>query len=424
MKVLVITRNAWDDSNSIGNTFSNFFEGIDDVEFANIYFRSARPNNKICKNYYHVTETEILKKWFFPKQIGKQFVYNGETVSKKQFPVENKEKVLVNFVRGKNIKLAYRLSNYIWYQKKWINSNLKSFVESFSPDIAITFAKSAPQYFLTVKYLRENFNIPLFTWIADDEYTGLLKTKSKKEIENLRYILAESATVCGCSEEMCKYYNSVFGCKAFPLYKGCEIKERKKESCCNPLKMVYAGNLLYGRVDVIKTIAEALDNISDSKTQVSFEIYSNTQLSSSQLDAFNKIKCLKYMGQKDYETIKECMSMADVVIHAESFEEDQIIKTKYSFSTKIIDCLQSGSVLLAVGPCGISSIDYVRKIPGACVITDISRVQQDLEAFVNDRDSFRSRAEQIHDFAKKYHDRERNAAMIKEAFRNIIERRV
>ena len=47
MKVLVISRNAWDDANSIGNTLSNLFAGIDDIEIANIYFRASKPNNNI-----------------------------------------------------------------------------------------------------------------------------------------------------------------------------------------------------------------------------------------------------------------------------------------------------------------------------------------------------------------------------------------
>ena len=54
MRILVITRNAWDDTNSIGNTMSNLFSNWDDVEFANIYFRSALPNNDICKKYYQI----------------------------------------------------------------------------------------------------------------------------------------------------------------------------------------------------------------------------------------------------------------------------------------------------------------------------------------------------------------------------------
>ena len=72
MKILVITRNAWDDTNAIGNTVSNFFEHFDNCEFANIYFRASSPNNKICKRYYRTTEFEVLRNWFSPEKNGKE----------------------------------------------------------------------------------------------------------------------------------------------------------------------------------------------------------------------------------------------------------------------------------------------------------------------------------------------------------------
>ena len=62
MRILVISRNAWDDTNAIGNTMSNFFGGIDNVVFASMYFRSATPNNRLRKRNYRDSETENLKK--------------------------------------------------------------------------------------------------------------------------------------------------------------------------------------------------------------------------------------------------------------------------------------------------------------------------------------------------------------------------
>ena len=206
MKILVITRNAWDDTNAIGNTMSNFFSGLDNAEFANIYFRSAYPDNNICKKYYRVTETEILKKWVSPDDVGKAFYAEG----KKRFSVESSkatnEKAVIRLIHKYSLNLAYKVSDYLWYSKKWMNRNLDKFIKDFAPDVIFTFVKFAPQYYLTVKYLRENFNIPLFTWIADDEYTALLKNGRSKEIENLRYILSESSVVFGCSKEICDYY--------------------------------------------------------------------------------------------------------------------------------------------------------------------------------------------------------------------------
>lgn len=418
MKVLVISRNAWDDSNSIGNTLSNFFKGLENVEFANIYFRSSYPDNDICKLYYHVTEGEILRKWFSPQRLGRKFVWNGMEKAADQYVKAKNEKSLIRFIQKHNFKAAYKLSDYLWYRKKWLNDNFNEFIKSFSPDVIVTFAKSAPQYYLAIRYLREEFQIPLFSWIADDEYTGLLKEKAIKKIENLKYILRESVVVCGCSEQICDYYNSIFKCNATPLYKGCDLSMPVKESIHTPIKIVYAGNLLYGRMEIIKLIVDLLEKYDGGEKKVSFDIYSNTLLSSEEQKYFEEKKVSRYLGKKDYEIIVECLGAADIVLHVESFKPEQILKTKYSFSTKIIDCLQSGSILLAVGPGEVSSIEYVKKIPGACVIDDLNALDVQLSTFLDDTESFTKRAEQIRMFAQMYHDIKENTKKLNVILRN------
>ena len=398
MRILIITRNAWDDTNAIGNTMSNFFGEIEDIEFANIYFRSSRPNNKLCKNYYQTSETEVLKKWFSPEKIGKRFVFDAN--APRATSAGKKEKTLIRFIQKYGVKLAYKISDRLWYSKKWINDNLKDFIESYSPDMMFAFVRSAPQYYLTIQYLRENYNIPLFCWIADDEYTGLLQNNSTREIENLKYILNESSVVKGCSEEICEYYNSIFDCKATPIYKGCDLSTPIKQTVGDPIKIVYAGNLLYGRLDIISKIADAIEG-----RNVCFEVYSNTALLSSEIQQyFGQKQCTKYMGKREYGVIKEQLSAADIVVHVESFEDSEILKTRYSFSTKIIDYLQSGSVVLGIGPKEVSSIKYINKIPGAYVIESLDDLQTKLYDLLGDASNFIDRAGKTREFARQYHD--------------------
>ena len=410
MRVLVISRNAWDDTNSIGNTLSNFFSGVDDVEFANIYFRSSYPNNDVCQLYYRITEKDILKNWFSPRKLGKKFVWNRQCDKAGINKTAQNEKALIRLIQKHNLKSVYQFSEFLWYSKKWLNGNLEEFVESFSPDVVVSFVKSSPQYFLTIQYLREKFHIPLFSWIADDEYTNLLRERRFKKIECLKYILKESAVVCGCSEEICDYYNSVFDCHAVPLYKGCDLSMSLKGRVNSPVKIVYAGNLQYGRMEIICKISEILEECQD----VSFDIYSNTLLSEDEQHYFQSKRQTRYLGKQEYRIIKDRLAEADVVLHAESFEPDQILKTKYSFSTKIIDCLQSGSVLLAIGPSELASITYVKKIPGACVIENIDDLDRELSDFFADSASFAVRSKKIRSFACLYHDAKSNSKQMME----------
>lgn len=405
MKILVISRNAWDDTNAIGNTLSNFLTGIKDVEFAGIYFRSSSPRNNLCKKYYRTTETEVLKNWFTPHKNGKSFVLDASIANSVEDSAARKEKKIVKFIRNRELKIAYKLSDYIWYRKKWINENLKKFVEDFNPDLIVTFVKSAPQYYLTIKYLRDNFKIPLFTWIADDEYTMLKKNGAKREIENLRYILRESAFVAGCSQEVCDYYNEIFGCQATPLYKGCDLSVHTKKETSDRITLVYAGNLLYGRLEIINLISNVVEKLAKDGKKLSFEVYSNTELSANeQRMYFGDKQFTKYMGRRDYAFIKKRLSESNLVLHVESFDDDQVLKTKYSFSTKIIDYLQSGSVLLAVGPSNVASMKYISKIPGAYVITDTSSLEEKIKDVLDSSSSFSEREADMREFAKCNHD--------------------
>ena len=420
MKILVITRNAWDDTNAIGNTISNFFDGIDNIEFANIYFRSSQPNNKVCKDYYRVTEKDILKNWFSPKKIGKSFTVDAALKKESSVSAKN-EKKIIRFIQKYGFKVAYRFSDYLWYSEKWINENLDNFIEKFSPDIIFSFVKSAPQYYLTVKHLREKFNIPLLSWVADDEYSELLKNGEQNKIKNLQYILKESSAIKGCSEEICDYYGNVFGCSMTPLYKGCDFNSSVKDSVGNPIKIVYAGNLLYGRLEIISKISDIIEKYSSNIQSVSFDIYSNTSLMASEIqEKFGNKSFTHYKGRQDYNVIKEKLAKADIVLHVESFENDQILKTKYSFSTKIIDALQSGSVLLAVGPVEVASIRYIQKIPGAYVISNIETINDELECIFGESCEYVDRAKKIRRYAEEYHNGEENSKKTAETLKSVI----
>jgi len=426
MRILVITRNPWDDTNSIGNTLSNFFRDINNVEFANVYFRSAKPNNQLCKHYFCVTEVDVLKKWFCPSKIGKEFNWNYNENLKQSTIAANREKKLIRFIQRHSFKIAYRISDFIWYSQKWINGNLKDFVQSFNPDVVFTFVKASPQYYLTIKYLRENFEIPIFSWIADDEYTGYLRRNAAKEIENLKSILDSSSVVRGCSVEICNYYNSIFNCNALPLYKGCNLSTPVKGNVNEQIKIVYAGNLLYGRLDIVYRIAQAVErySVNNHGKHIFFDIYSNTMITDEQIKIFCNKKYVNYKGKQEYKTIVQELEDADVVLYVESFDPNEILKTKYSFSTKIIDCLQSGSVLLAVGPEEIASINYVKGIPGAFVIKNLEELEPSLKTFFDETDCFFARANQIREFAQKYHDSTANSKIVTDILKSLKEEKL
>lgn len=68
MKILTISLNALNDTMATGNTFSNFFSCLTESdEIANVFCRNEPIDNKICKKYFRVTESDIIKSLFTKK---------------------------------------------------------------------------------------------------------------------------------------------------------------------------------------------------------------------------------------------------------------------------------------------------------------------------------------------------------------------
>ena len=404
MRILVLSRNAWDDTNSIGNTLSNFFADMEDVEFANIYFRSSKPNNGLCKKYYRVTEKDILKNYFSPKKIGQSVEYS-KSINEKAIGY-SREKKLISFIHRFNLRFFYWISDALFNSEKWINKKLDSFITDFNPDIVFSFAKSSSQYYLTIKHIKKLFDSKIVLWIADDEYTSLsLKNNkaSKRDLKRLEYVINAGTKVYGCSQQICDYYNDIFNCHSTPHYKNCHFDYPVRTSVNNPIKIVYAGNLLFGREKTLCEIVAQLTKLNALGQKFCLEIYSNTFLSKEQKQLLTKSGVSAFLGQRSYEEIKSILSNSDILLIIESFEPGEILKTKYSFSTKIIDCLQSGSSILAIGPNGIATIDYVKSIPGAEVINDIKYFENLMSEIADNPLLLVENANRIRQFALQNH---------------------
>lgn len=402
MNILVLTGCSWDDTNSVGNTLSNWFFGWEDTKISTIYCREEKPNNACCDSYFRVSPTNIIKNLLTYRKIGVQFEKEQlQFVSKSQ-----KESELINSTRGKKVRQIFIfLSEMLYSSKIWMNKKMKQFIQTQNPDICFSFAISDPFRYYLCKYVKKTLSIPLVLFVADDVYgayrgdKGIVSRRNKNRFEDM---IKLADKVYGASEMMCEKYSKLFDIEVDPLYKGCVLSTPKTFSN-TPIRIAYAGNLFYGRGQTLGAIAKELDRINKEKGQVSaqLEIYTGTPITEELAGMLNVEGSSKIMGQKPYAEIVEILKTADIVLHVESFDKKQIDVVKYSFSTKIIDCLQSGSVLMVVGPKGIASVEYPRTIPGAIVIDDVSDVQHVLSSILSSREQLISRAQQTHAFASE-----------------------
>ena len=71
MRLLIISRTPWNDSNSFGNTFSNLFSGMEDMEIFHICCQSGASDNQLTVRSFQMTEESVLKS-IFGRPAGKE----------------------------------------------------------------------------------------------------------------------------------------------------------------------------------------------------------------------------------------------------------------------------------------------------------------------------------------------------------------
>ncbi len=402
MKILYLSNIEWSDDNASGNTASNWFAGMEGMEFASIYRRNSMPNNSVCDKYYQITMTSIIKNFFHKEKIGKAFSYKEYQEQKVARDTSEKgtlERRLINIIHRWKLKSPYAIENVLFRSKRWDNDNFKRFIKDFSPDIVFSFIRASVQEPMFIKsILRICPTCKYVGFLADDVYGLATGYKERTAVEE-QIKLADK--VYAISDIMCKDYGRRFGTEITTLYKGCEFSLPIKQENNIPRKIVYAGNLYYGRDETLSKLVKVLgEHNKNSNIPIELEIYTTSSVGEKMKDYLNVEGVSRIVGARPYKEILEILNRADVALHVESFDEEQQQVVRYSFSTKITDCLQSGATLMVIGPEGLASVEYARNIPGALVVNDIGGLADAVKKIVNE--DLIARAKQNREYAKEH----------------------
>ena len=421
MNILFFSQAAWDNKNSVGNTFSNLFEGdiwSNDM-FFHMFARKKVPDNRIKAYYYHISAADIVRGLLKNQNKAQESFEEG---GHKRASVENadqKEQRHIDNLHKGNHEFLYYLHEAVWRSRLWRDKQFDRFIKKASPDILFAFATSPYILWPLIQYLKKHTTCKVVLLVADDVYGSYdrcvfyRRGYLRRELENC--ILAADK-LYGISDEMSELYANRFGRPVATLYKGCDLTMEPKQYLNQPLRFVYAGNLLWGRADTLAQVAEALERINQDGQKAVLEVYTGTTVTEELRQRLEKDSTSRIMGSRPYEEIKRILHEADVVLHVESFEKKQQDTVRYSFSTKIIDCLQSGAQVLGIGPAGIASIEYLKKVDGAAVIDRQEGVMEAVEDLIR-QGTMPENAKRTRQYALQKH--ERNA--VQEKLRNDFE---
>lgn len=411
MKVLALTINAWNSTNSTGNTISNLFSALSHKdEIANIYCRNEVINNSICKHYFRITENDILRNVFSPQMCGNvvsDFECDNQSVG---FNILAKNK-LGDFLRKNRFVSLLCLRELIWRIPVWKNLRLNRFLDDFAPDIIYMYGHDNLYMYRLLDYCAKKTGAKIVLFWGDDVYSRKSRSPLGYLYETLlrkcyRQAINRSALLFGGSLKLCEEYMRIFGKTFIPFFKECKcVQYDENRTMGNPITIVYAGNLLFGREQMMIKLAKAIDNVNTKGLhyQLMLKVFSNTNPADASMPIINDGKSSCFMGCKPYDEVCKEMDKADMVLFIESFDSRDIRLTRLSFSTKIIDCMQSAAGILAVGPQNIASIDYLLQNDLGYVISDIDEIENSLEYLVNHPELIQEKNRRKVEYAKMHH---------------------
>lgn len=388
-KVLIVSRGVWDDSLGISSTLTNLFSNYDSDKVAHIYIETKRPNTQCCNWFFQISEFSLVHKIFrWKTKTGFRINTKSNDTIVVNEKIASKEANVMDFVRNNRSIFFTFLRELLWLLNGWKSKELKSFIEDFRPDVI--WLDGSPLVFMNKlhNYVLKLSKKPGVIFLVDDVYSykyckgNLLRCFYRLLLrKSVKQVVDACEKVLVISPKMKKEYDAIFGINSIFITKGIDISKIKIQSQAmhDPIKLVYLGQVIYGRIYSLIAIKEALDIINSKGIKMQLLIYTNNSISEELKNKLLVKDSVFLMDPVPYNEVPNIIDESDVLVYVESFVDKHKNTARLSFSTKIADYLGSGKCILAIGPDDIAPIEYLKEENAAIVVTDISDVKRNLE---------------------------------------------
>lgn len=418
MRVLVISYESWRETNNGGNVLTNIFQSFNDVEIAQVYCSGGKPQNSICKRYFQISDSMLLS-----KNKGRRLEERDYSTNEDADEIENRinQKIPAAF---KSLSLLVR--ELLWTVFDWKTQDLECFVKGFKPDLIFAPCYSYSHVSKLALYIKSLSNCPLVSYISDDNYSirqlrfspsfWINRIITRKWIKRL---FSEASLVYTMTELQKEEYEQIFNRPMKILCKSASFDGFHRE-VNSPLRLIYAGGLYLKRWKVLYGLAEAIKKINQTDIKCQLDIYSSSAINERVKKKIHDGKSIFLHKAIPYKQLMEKYHSSDVAIHVESFDLKYRLTTRLSFSTKIIDCMNSGCAILAIGPKTQAGISYLYNNDAAICVFRMESINEALLNIVDHPDVVIRYAQNAYELGINKHNRDEIEKELQNDFRRII----
>lgn len=426
MRVLIISHNCISSTTNMGKTLLSYFHGFPKTDLAQLYIHCEEPvDDTVCCNYFRFTDLDALLSRFCLRDLGKQFAA-AEISTERVHPRTDRGLLRSAYRYGEHRKAAgYALRELLWAGKPWNTEKLRRWLEDFQPE-AVFFASGdygfSYEIARTVAWER---NIPLAVCCVDEYYLHNRNESSKlgrwvhrRFLAQVEKTMADASVIFTICEPLKRLYEPMFQRECVVLHTA--ARGRTEEASGKRQGIVYLGNLELGREKQLIAIGRALRKLKLPGGPETLDVYS-WEDDPKLLREMNLENGIAFHGGISGASVRRILRNSMAVIHTESFDPGMQEITRYSVSAKIPDCLIEGPCLVAYGPDGIASMDYLKEHGAAYRISQPGQLEQGLREILTDaslREVIQQRGRIL---GQKNHDPRKEAAKLKEKLEEVCD---
>ncbi|MAZ45760.1 MAG: hypothetical protein CMD74_03520 [Gammaproteobacteria bacterium] len=240
-------------------------------------------------------------------------------------------------------------------------------IQSFDPEII--FYRPVPDnmalHSLAMKIICE-LELPLVSWIMDD-WPSLLPdddTQTKHLLtSDLQSIFDNSKVRFSISESMSEAYMQRYRQSFVSIANGIDVDSWSQvpiNKTRGETIVRYAGALADNMtLDSVVRVARSIEEV-NAEFPISFEVRTDSFWAASFSDKISNLQKTSVITESfSANEYRKWMQSADIIVVAYNFDALSVEYTQYSMANKLPECLASGAAILAHGPSGIATIDYI-----------------------------------------------------------------
>lgn len=388
-RILVISNNSFSLSNSNGRTLGNMFYGWQKERLAQLCISTDGANFDICNKYYCISDRDILRAFTRVKKAEGHRLQIGES-----------EKVSTGLKGQKKTALKAIIRHILWGCNRWKSKDLMSWVDEFEPE-AVLVQNGDSAFMLSIaRTISEERRIPLLmfntegyclfqhdwmrpdwlSWFCFPIYKRILRSETRKTMQRLQFIIHGNQLL---KED----FDNAYGVPSEVIYTGSDVEWSTSSFNTENPQIVYLGNFGFNRPESLSKVAKVLRSINPV---YNIQVYGKPSTKQQEF-VLTHTDGLVYHGAVPYEKVKEIVSHADVLLHAEGKDKYFQEALRYGFSTKIADSISSGKPFLLFSNPEIACAQYIKSTGAGWYAADETELRNELiSLFTNEEDrSFR-----------------------------------